>query len=779
MMPPNAPAAHSPADGVSWHLAHPLRDHLESVARLAATAASAFSAGDIAELAGLWHDLGKYRPAFQQYIRGTKGLEKSHQFAGAALAVDVLASHPASLPIAICIAGHHGGLPAWQVGDQPLRQRLGESAAQRQAFPELTESLALAPADLVARRLSSDASPLADLFRRLPQPDRAVFWELLTRFVFSALVDSDWTDTAEFHEPQLRPDRLARQAAQVGIIARLRARLDAYLDGLRVEATVVNEHRRSVLEACRAAAIQAPGIFDLCVPTGGGKTLASMAFALRHAERHGLRRVIVVLPYTSIIEQNAKTLRDILGSEHILEHHSNLDIDQRIAEAHGDPGAKRQYKLLSETWDAPVIVTTAVQFLETLHDHTPARLRKLHRVADSVVILDEAQNLPIHLLKPTLDSLRVLSRAFRVSLVACTATQPALAKTEQDGQPRERLGDRITAIIPDSRPLFRDLRRVRVAWPEPGRTTSWEELAERIYGLPRVLAIVHTTKDARRLAELLDEMPASDVIHLSARMIPAHRSRVLAEVRQRLTSPSNPCRVVATNLIEAGVDVDFPVVFKPLAGLDALAQAAGRCNREGRLGPSGGVLNVYLPPENCGPPKELLPALHTTQVLLGEHGGAIDLDDPVIFRTFFHRLYGVRQTDAKSIDGLRGTDTRGNPDGRFADFPEIARRYRMIDDQGRVSVIVPWLHANDEAQSAIRRIRAGFPAQDDLRRAQRYSVQVDRRVVGTWLADGSATASPYLPLPVITDHACENLYHERFGITPEAETGPTINSLIL
>ncbi len=772
-MNPDDPAAHSPRECEDWSLAHPLREHLFSVAALAEKAAAACGLGQWARLAGLWHDLGKYRTSFQSYIRGNYIGDKSHQFAGANWAINVLAKDPGWLPIALAIAGHHGGLPAWNAGESPLSARLGTSPEQRALHKELVETLPHAPQDLLAER---PAGPPDFLARNgaMDSTDRALAWELITRFLFSALVDADWTDTREFYEPALKPERIARQASMAGVMSRLRQRLDDHLATLtaRADATPVNQHRQAVLAACRSGAEQPPGIFSLTVPTGGGKTLASLAFALRHAERHGLERVIIVLPFTSIIEQNAAVLRSILGDEHVLEHHSTVDVDALFAKQHGDPAAERRYKLLAESWDAPVIITTAVQFLETLHHSHPSRLRKLHRVANSVVIMDECQTLPVHLFAPTLDTLRVLSRAFRTTLVACTATQPAVRATTQDGVPQTRLGDRIHELVPEVAPLFHALRRVSVRWPVLDQPSAWPALAEELKNETRVLAIVHTTKDARTLASLVGD----DALHLSARMVPAHRAAVLADIRQRLKTPGSTCRVIATSLVEAGVDLDFPVVYRALGGLDSLAQAAGRCNREGRLGPGGGSFRIFLPPDGSGPPRELKPALQTTLAMLREHGGVLDLDDPTIFPEFFRRLYASRDTDRKGIRALRG-ERNGKPDGRFANFPEIAHLYRLIDDGDRIAVIVPWIGATDVALKSVARVRSGFADADDLRRCQRLSVAVHRRTVSTWLADGTVTASPRLPIPVLNEETMARVYHPDFGIDPAADTAPPVSHL--
>jgi CRISPR-associated endonuclease/helicase Cas3 len=403
--------------------------------------------------------------------------------------------------------------------------------------------------------------------------------------VFSCLVDADYLATEQF----MAPEQAALRPSGQPSISELRDRADSYIDRLAHEAdqarpgAAVNAHRARVLSACREAARLEPGFFTLTVPTGGGKTLSSLAFALRHAESHGLNRVITAIPFTSIIEQNAAHIRAALGDLNgklVLEHHSNLDPQQEKAQT-------QQNRLAAENWDAPVVVTTNVQLLESLFACRTGRCRKLHRIAHSVIVLDEAQALPPGLLAPTLAALRELVRNYGCTIVLCTATQPALEKRANFpigiDQPRP--------IIPHGHreELFKGLKRVEV---EQAGTLSDDQLVDRLASEDQVLCIVNTRPHAAELFTSLCErlgetntverqgleVPAvGSCLHLSANMCPRHRSAVLRLIRRRLET-GRPCRVISTQLVEAGVDVDFPVVYRATAGLDAIAQAAGRCN---------------------------------------------------------------------------------------------------------------------------------------------------------------------------------------------------------
>ena len=745
-MNPQDAAAHSP-NGDDWSEAHALIDHLQAVSTLAGQRSVASDLVELAKVAGLWHDLGKYRPAFQRYIRGERGLEKSHKLAGAALALRT--GTRIGKIVAFAIAGHHGGLPRDE-GPTPSLSGLKEYGEN-----ELAEAKAAgAPAALLTQMAPSFPESLVQRLRTLAPADVSIAEELITRFLFSALVDADYQDTAAFYDPLAATERHRATAAQAHI-PELRKRLDDHLDRLMagVADTPVNRQRADIVAACRAEAEHEPGIFDLTVPTGGGKTLAALAFALRHAERHGLRRVVVVLPFTAIIEQNAAVYASILGPENILEHHGAFDAEaERIKACCRSAGIDSEsfahrHKLLSENWDAPIVVTTSVQFLESLHAHKPERCRKLHNLAQSVVILDEAQAIPVGLFDATCATLRVLCPLFQITLVCCTATQPALhRRIDAEGKERPGLGTP-RAIIANPGPLFAALDRITVEWPSDITVaTTWDALAERVRAEHQALVVVHRRQDAYELSRLIGE----DTIHLSTLMLPAHRARILTEVRERLQSGLS-CRVVSTQLIEAGVDVDFPVVFRALAGVDSLAQAAGRCNREGRLGPQGGRFIVFVAPSPV-PRGILSTAARTTTTIL--RAGPVDLRDPDLYRRFYARLYDSLDTDAKQLAEYR----------KLRDFPEIADRYCVIDDQGSVAVAVPWAGLDTRTRRDLTSLAAGYADTASFRRIRRAMVPIPKQVASRWLSERILVMAPKHPIPLLDLTSWPDRYDVRFGL---------------
>lgn len=570
-MPTSTYYAHTLANSqeTDWEL---LADHLDQVAEIAADFAAAFDAREWGRLAGLWHDLGKYQAKFQERLRGS-GESVEHAGAGAALAYSK--DKVRGLALAFAIAGHHAGLANLvdeEGGRSPLTKRLKANE------PVLAALRGVLPGLLTAPGLPALPEWIA---KSAPDKSHLRSFDVWTRFLFSCLVDADYLATESFYSPGVRETALTGFDDLSVLRQRLDDSIDALVAGLPDErrASTVNLRRAEVLAACRAKAEMPPGIFSLTVPTGGGKTLAAMSFALRHAERHGLRRVIVAIPFTSIIEQNAAVYRKALGEANVIEHHSGLD-PQAAQERSNEAETRR--RLAAENWDAPVIVTTNVQLFESLFADSPSRCRKLHNIARSVILLDEAQTLPVDFLLAVLDILKELTLHYGCTVVLTTATQPALARRASLPQGLEEIHE----IIPDRRALARDLKRVEVSWPQGEETLSYPQLAERLRSEERALAVVHLRDDARTLAELL---PAENRWHLSALMCPAHRSVVLAEVIARVKN-GLPCRLVSTQLIEAGVDVDFPVVYRCLGGLDSLAQAAGRCNREGRLPYKGRVV---------------------------------------------------------------------------------------------------------------------------------------------------------------------------------------------
>ncbi len=624
----------------------PIECHADRTAQLAAEFCAAFGP-KAGLLAGRWHDLGKFQPGFQEYL--LRSAEAGHSETGPKHSI-VGAHHAWRLgfpELAMAIAAHHGSLRAY-----------GEFVNEIEAGARYRYE---APAEMLA----------ADGAERPPRNCEALW----TRFVFSALVDADILDTQQWYEGKVR----WRCGLYPGELLPL---LETHLEEKQrsVAPSPLNDLRRRVQEACRDAARSAPGAFRLRVPTGGGKTLGSMLFALHHARHHGLRRVIVVIPYTSIIDQTVDIYRGIFGAEPVLEHHSNVDPTKEDL----------RHRLCTENWDSPIVVTTSVRFFETIHAAHKRDLRRLHNVAESVVILDEVQTFPLELIKPIKDALDRLTAHFRVSTVHCSATQPLLA---QPGA---------AEIVADHGALFALARnRVAVRWPEdPSLPVTWEELAERIRGHRegRVLAIVHRKKDAIELARAVGE----GCIHLSTLMCAAHRREILRAIQR----PDQRCIVVATQLVEAGVDLDFPVVYRALAGVDSLAQAAGRCNREGRL-PEPGEFHVFVAPTS--PPRGTLE--NGAKLMKGYLlDGGTDLFAPDLPARYFADLTDLAGI-ASEIPGLE----------KARNFPGVDRKFRMIDNEG-TPVIAPY----GDWQRKVSAVRAA-PCIDTFRGLQPYTVSLDDR----------------------------------------------------
>lgn len=734
------PIAHASRDqNGNWRPPHDLAEHLREVGTLAEEFASRFGA-DWAGITGRWHDLGKFRPRFQSYIRLASGFEADahikgeagkapHSTAGAMLAIDRFGT--AGRVLAYLIAGHHAGLADWFGG---LEVRLADPRSRA----ELDESLAeQPPADILA---SGGFSP--DL-RAIPGGKNG--FALWVRMLFSALVDADFLDTERYMDP----DKFAQRNSWPSI-EQLAPLFSAHMKKIAANAkpTGVNAQRSDILRQCRAAAPREPGLFSLSVPTGGGKTLSGMAFALEHAQIHGKRRVIHVIPYTSIIEQTADIFRSIFGDA-VIEHHSN---------AESDPGKETlASRLACENWDAPIIVTTNVQFFESLFASRTSRCRKLHNIVDSVVILDEAQLLPPEFLQPILDVLNLLTRHYGVTVVLSTATQPALSTREYfDAQQNLRGLENVREIIDDPDALHSALERtdvhLPVDWQQP---TEWSQLAEVLATHESALAIVNTRKDARALWEAMPQ----GTLHLSALMCGAHRSRVIAELKQRLEDDI-PTRVVSTQLVEAGVDLDFPVVYRALAGLDSIAQAAGRCNREGRLSRKGKVV-VFIPPKPA-PPGLLRQGENACRSVLR------DTPHPPLFRKniarYFEELYYGIPLDMGGICDLLTVDG-----GELAvGFRSAADKFRLIDDEDSIPIVVRYCREgsqNEHFDQWFAILRRDGPQRWLMRKLQRYTVNLYRRLASPLLERGDIEEI----LPGLYAQVADGLYDETLGLLPEGK----------
>ena len=694
---------------------HSLLDHLNAVERLAAEFASQFDASEWAGLAGRWHDLGKFSDGFQRYIRRESGFEKElagnapgrvdHSTAGTLLAEQRFSK--SWRLIGYAIAGHHAGLPDGSAADGAGASSLENRLLRGKNDELLTEARRNAPESIL-----DSAEPT--LPSRMHSAQGLHLW---IRMLFSCLVDADYLDTERFHNPE----RAALRGSGPDI-QRMLDTFNLYIQQKMSEAplTELNGVRADVLRQCRQRAACAPGFFTLTVPTGGGKTLSSLAFALEHARRFNKQRIIYAIPYTSIIEQTADVFRsvfcDLPGS--VLEHHSNIRVEaEKDAMQSAEPFTKRD-QLAVENWDAPLITTTNVQFYESLFAAQPSRCRKLHNIVNSVVILDEAQLLPPDFLQPILNVLKLLVQDYGVTVVLCTATQPAL-KTLRAGAAGTLLRgiDDATEIVVGTEEVYRKLDRTRIHTPENGNQRErWEDIARRLQQHESVLAIVNTRADCRALHTLMPK----GTVHLSALMCGEHRSDKIRQIRETLKA-NEQIHVVSTQLIEAGVDVDFPVVYRAMAGLDSIAQAAGRCNREGRL-PTKGDVYVFLPPTEA-PPGLLRIGEETSRILLEDH--PFDLMTPEQFRRYFEHYY-ARAARNSNLDRKGILPLLEKSASQWCvQFRAASNAFQLIEET--TSIVVPYRSLQDgspDSRIILKRLRAGEMHRDLLRSLQRFTVSL-------------------------------------------------------
>jgi CRISPR-associated endonuclease/helicase Cas3 len=671
-----------------WHL---LEEHLIETAKLAETFASSFNNGDWASVAGLWHDLGKYSKQFQAMITGDDeaNLEgyaghPQHSIAGAVHAVNRTSHFETGRVLAYLIAGHHAGLADWnsEAGkNSNLSVRLGNKDVLEEAVKQGI------PQSIFEKTLPTSKPSVK-------QREDIALW---IRMLFSSLVDADFLDTEKFMDGAKAADRGGYPG-----LPELLSRLVKHLSALRdsAEQTEVNLLRRQVQEQCANMADGQSAMFTLTVPTGGGKTLSSLYFALRHAVRHGKTRIIYVIPYTSIIEQTADIFRGIFG-DCVLEHHSNID------EARMENSRNR---LACENWDTPIIVTTNVQFFESFFASRTSRCRKLHNVANSVVIFDETQQFPTDFLAPILSLIRALHENYRVTPVLCTATQPAFDPVDTPSFSFKGLPGTVE-IMDSPHTLHEHFRRIKINGLERiNQPQNWENVAESLNKHETALCIVNTRKDALELFGLMPE----GTYHLSRSMCGDHISKTIAEIRVRLQNNA-PIRVISTQLVECGVDIDFPVVFRAMGGLDSIAQAAGRCNREGKL--KCGEVYVFTPPRQS-PPGHLRHMEDAARTVLSSN----TFDDPLAlenFRLYFQNLFWLKGS-ALDREGIMELLHPGND--LNISFRSAAEKFRLIQETGQ-----PVITAYGGGKRIIEQLRSYGSSRDLLRKAQRYVVNIPEK----------------------------------------------------
>lgn len=678
-------------DDGHWASPHLLSEHLEGTAKLAGVFAGKFHSKQWGELLGFAHDVGKGRSEWQMYIRNKSGYDEEahlegkpgkipHAIYGARLVEDQFMKKGRFL--AYCIAGHHTGLPDWS----PTTG--GQSSLQFQ----LSRSMEMREIRAYIRSKIQSSSFLAPPWKFSDGLDVSLW----IRMLYSCLVDADFLDTESYMDDN-RTGLRGGYSTLENILERYNRYIKEFEEGS--EKSRINQIRQNIRKRCIEEASESQGFFSLSVPTGGGKTLSSLAFALTHAITNKMDRIIYVIPYTSIIEQNANVFRQVLGPENVVEHHSNLNEDDITPKS----------RLACENWDAPFVVTTTVQFFESLFAAKPSRCRKLHNIVNSVVILDEAQLMPIELLHPILETMQLLVDRYHVSFVISTATQPAFGgDCSADNlfpslkEIKEIMGDKVQE-------LYNSLKRVNVLFPEDlNKVSSLEEIAQELKEYGQVLCVVSDRKTCRELYGLMPK----GTYHLSALMCGEHRTRKIQEIKEKLKTREN-IRVISTQLVEAGVDIDFPVVYRALSGLDSIAQAAGRCNRDGNL-PELGKVFVFNAPRRS-PQGIQRKAEETTRSLVSTaQGDPLDHDK---FERYFSELYWK----ANSLDSRKIISSlRPSSQDLGISFRTASEKFHIIDDSVQKTILVRY----GEGAKLIDILKSTGPERLLMRKLQRYMVSV-------------------------------------------------------
>lgn len=698
----------------------PLEAHLDRVAERAAGAFDDNALARLAAVVGAYHDRGKAKAEFMTYLKTGQG-HVDHSTAGGIQLAEQLAKP--WLPLVVPpVLGHHGGLPngfsTSEDGTRSAEQRLREKLPDEVAAAFADEPV---PAGLLPPQCRSIKTAPMELY-------------LYCKLLYSALVDADYLDTEEYFQPE----QAALRGRRPGLLS-LVPRYDAYMQQCEAESrpSRINALRREIRWHCLDAAAETPGFYSLTVPTGGGKTLASLGFALHHAQAHPeLRRIIYAIPFCSIIEQNADVFRKVLGQDAVLEHHSAVQPPEN--------GTKSD--LAAENWDSPVVVTTNVQLFESLFSNKPSRCRKLHNIQNSILILDEMQALPDELLKPCLEMLDALVKDAHVTVVICTATQPAYGSLWKEPPA-------IREIIPQPDRLFEQMKRT---YAVPLGMLEETELVERLAAHEQVLCIVNRRASAQSIARALGG-EAAGVYHLSTLMCPAHRTEKLAVIRQRLAA-GQPCKIISTSLIEAGVDIDLPVVYREAAGLDSVAQASGRCNRNGALETLAPVY-IFQLPGGGGPAqikrqgeltlKEIAPLYDDllSQEALAHYfrlrfGAGAVLDKPKILQMIYERKRDL-----------------------WFPFADIAKEFNLIQSAGE-PLFVPY---NAEAAALLQALPYAETTRSLLRRLQPYGVTIYSNQQAELAGRGLLREKDGIYWLDVADCQKASVYTEGFGLCIEAE----------
>ncbi|MCB6608533.1 CRISPR-associated helicase Cas3' [[Clostridium] symbiosum] len=650
-----------------------IKNHLEGTALLAEKFANEFGYGDWGYFCGKLHDIGKYSAKFQRRIKGS-GETADHATAGAQLCLQ-LGKQKGGFYVApaYCIAGHHAGLP-----DTGTSADTGERGTFLGRMKKKIE-------DYGAYQEEISVPPLSPpVFTRDGKTDPTFTMSFLIRMLYSCLVDADYLDTEDFMKDG-GTGRMAGECIPV-LLEKLNRHIEKWV--VNEEKDTINGRRTEILKYCIEQGKKEKGLFRLTVPTGGGKTVASLAFALNHAAEHGMKRVIYVIPYTSIIEQNANVFSDILGKENVLEHHSGIDYESTEE--------LKPKQLATENWDLPVIVTTNVQFFESLFSNKSSKCRKLHNIANSVIIFDEAQMLPNDYLLPCIAAMEELIRHYESSIVLCTATQPSLKPFFPEDL-------HYTELCPRMEEQFRFFKRA--SFKNLGKIPE-DELLERLRTEEQALCILNTKNNVQKLYE---KIKGEGVYHLSTFMYPNHRQNRLKDIRERLEK-GKKCIVIATSLVEAGVDLDFQSVYRELAGVDSMIQAAGRCNREGNR-PAQTSFAYYFQLEESRkiPGQEL--QIETARQVIRNHEDIASLEAVQDYFTRLYRFKGSALDKKNILDEFQK--------GRFA-FSTVGREFKLIE-QNTKTILIP---IEERAKEIAEELRLKGVSKKLIREAGQYCVNI-------------------------------------------------------
>ena len=654
-----------------------LIDHLVKVSELSGEFAECLELSEYAEIIGMMHDIGKYSNRFQERINGNDKIKVDHSTSGAQEAFK-----RRLLIASFCIAGHHGGIPdiggrADRENDSTLQGRLKRNTENYSAWIEEVDN----------SKFKSIIEPFAK--DRIP-------YSFVIRFLFSCLVDADYLDTENF----MSNGAVSRQSGDK--LIDLLTLINKHIAKWQNPSGKLNILRTQMLNECIDVGLNSSDkLFTLTVPTGGGKTISSMAFALNYAVKHRKKRIIYVIPYTSIIEQNAEVFRKIFGTKNVLENHSNVDFKEI------DEETKTQMMLAAENWDSPIVVTTAVQFFESFFSNKPSKCRKIHNIADSVVIFDEAQMLPLDYLLPCATAIRQLAENYNSAVVLCTATQPnfqsILNLTDKNGSKYQ-----LTEICKSADDLTNDFKRVNFKYD--GKLED-DEIVSELKQCNQVLCIVNKKAHAQKIYSMLGE--SDENFHLSTYMCPAHRQKVIQEIRKRLDE-NKPCRVISTSLIEAGVDIDFPTVYRAVSGIDSILQAGGRCNRENKRNSAESVVHIFNTDEVLS-----YQQINTDVALdvINKYGDEIFLPEAV--KMYFDNLYYYRDIDKthKVFDKKEIIKSITN-----LEFESVAKKFKMIENDTKTLYI-----STEENRKEIDDLRHGNYSKELFRKLQQYVVNLYER----------------------------------------------------